>query len=264
MRPNESLDILRRDGFCILPRIIPEGDVGRVWESVSASVHEHTSLPLPQGYVTGFLRVNQAVAPYLAHPRIMELVDELFGSYARISMLTGTINGPGILRGPMHADWPYNQRHQSRIRAPYPDVIVNLVTMWMLTDFTRENGGTLVVPGSQKRMASPCPGTELDPMANYEGEVQLLGKAGDVGVFDARTWHAIAPNVSQHERVAVIVRYAPWWLNLNPLRPGTQDRKFIVDQHNGTDSKVESLPVSVYENLPADVQPLFYAMLEES
>ena len=260
---NEALDILRRDGLCVLQGIIPADKVGAIRESVAATIHQHTSLPLPQGYVTGFLRVNQSVAPYLAHPRIMALVDELFGKYARISSLTGVINGPGIPRGAMHADWPYNQQHQSKIRAPYPDLIANLVTMWMLSDFTRENGGTIVVPGSQRQHTSPHPGSHLDPMAVYEGETQLVGKAGDVAVFDARTWHAVAPNVTQEERVAVIVRYAPWWLNINPLRPGTRDRTFIVDQNNGTDAQVEFLPAAIYAELPAEVQPLLYSMVEE-
>jgi ectoine hydroxylase-related dioxygenase (phytanoyl-CoA dioxygenase family) len=212
--------------------------------------------------VTGFLRVNQEIAPYLAHPRIMALVDTLFGRYARISSLTGVINGPGIQRGAIHADWPYNQQHQSRIQAPYPDLIVNLVTMWMMSDFTCDNGGTIVVPGSHRRHVSP-PGGGLDPSAVYEGEVQLVGRGGDVGVFDARTWHAIAPNVSDQERVAVIVRYAPWWLNLGPLRPGTQERRFIVERQKGTDSQVEWLPAAIHDRLPPDVQPLLYSMVEQ-
>lgn len=256
----EALAILKRDGYCVLKGVIPPAEVGAVRDYVAASTLKHSSLPPPQGYVTGFLRVDQSITPYLANPRLMAIVDQLFGEYARISMLTGAVNSPGIKRGPVHADWPFNQNNRSHIRAPYPDVVMNLVTMWMLTDYTVDNGGTIVIPGSQKRDYAPRHGTQHDPNAVYPGEVQLVGQAGDVGLFDARTWHAVAPNRSTKERVGVIVRYAPWWINLQPLRPGTRDRKQIVEDNQGPDSKVELVPFSVFEKLPADVKPLLYHM----
>ena len=258
-----AMQILRRDGFVLLKGIIPPDHVGRIRKDVADTVRRHTSLPLPKGYVTGFLRLNQTVAPYLTHPRILELVDRLFGEDARISMVTGVINGPGIERGPVHADWPYNQNHGSRVKAPYPDIVMNLVTMWMLSRFTKENGGTIVVPGSHRKNNAPRTGSELDPTATHEGETQLQGEPGDVCVLDARTWHAIAPNRTDEERVAVIVRYAPWWVNLNPLRPGSHDRKQIVEHRDGSDPQVEPIPDSVYRLLPADLQTLVYHMVVE-
>ncbi len=259
-----ALATLARDGFCLMKGIIPPDEVGAVCKSVGDTVRTHSSLPPPQGYVTGFLRMNQSYAPYLAHPRLMAVMDHLFGEFFRISVLTGTINGPGIKRGKMHADWPYNQNGKARVRAPYPDVMMNMVTMWMLTDYTIENGGTIVIPGSHKRDHSPRDGSDIDPDAKSPGEVQLQGKAGDVGLFDARTWHAIAPNVSGRERIGFIVRYAPWWINLQPLRPGTRDRRQIVEANEGSDSKVEPIPLSIYKNLPESAKALVYHMVDES
>jgi len=259
-----DLGVLARDGYCLMKGVIPADEVGAVRESVGDTVRKHSSLPPPQGYVTGFLRLNQSYAPYLAHPRLMAVMDRLFGEFFRISVLTGTINAPGIKRGKMHADWPYNQNGRARVRAPYPDFMMNMVTMWMMTDYTVENGGTIVIPGSHKRDHSPREGSDVDPMAKYPGEVQLVGKAGDVGLFDARTWHAIAPNVSDRERIGFIVRYAPWWLNLQPLRPGTRDRRQIVDANDGSDSKVEPVPFSVYRNLPESAKALVYHMVDEN
>jgi len=261
---DQVLGTLKRDGFCVMKGIIPPAEVGAICQSVANTVRQHSSLPPPQGYVTGFLRLNQSYAPYLAHPRLMAVLDRLFGEFFRISVLTGTINAPGIKRGKMHADWPFNQNGKARVRAPYPDVMMNMVTMWMMTDYTVENGGTIVIPGSHTRNVSPKEGSQYDPMAKYEGEVQLQGKAGDVGLFDARTWHAIADNRSQEERVGFIVRYAPWWLNLQPLRPGTRDRRQIVDANEGSDSKVEPVPLSVYKHLPENVKALVYHMVDES
>lgn len=250
------LQDLEQDGYCIMRQVIPSEEMPRLHDSIYQSVRDNSSLPLPKGYATGFLRCNQDIAPYLTHPLLMALVSHLFGEFPNISMLTGTINGKGIERGEIHADWPYNQNHQSRIRAPYPDIVTNLVTMWMITDYTVENGGTIIIPGSHKRNHAPKHGTDIDPMSEYEGETRLIGKAGDVGVFDARTWHAIAPNISDQDRVGVIVRYAPWWLNLNPLKPGTHDRLHMVESNKGSDPMVELLPKSIYDQLPAALKPL--------
>ncbi|MSU37304.1 MAG: hypothetical protein EXS36_19850 [Pedosphaera sp.] len=260
----DTLATLKSDGFCVMKGVIPADEVGAVRDSVEKTVRKHTMLPLPKGFVTGLLRLDQSIAPYLANPRLMAVVDRLFGENARISMLSGALNGPGIKRGDVHADWPFNQNSKARIRAPYPDVLVNLVTMWMLTDYTVENGGTIVIPGSHKLNYAPKHGSQYDPKAAYEGEVQLVGKAGDVGLFDARTWHAIAPSTASTPRVGVIVRYAPWWLNLQTLHPGTRDYKQIVEANQGGDSTVEPVPLSIFKNLPEGAKTLVYHMVDEN
>ena len=260
----DVLATLKRDGFCVLKSVIPQAEVGGVRDSVLKTVREHTFMPPPNGVVTGLLRKDQSMAPYLAQPRIMAVIERLFGDHARISMLTGLVNGPGIKRGPVHADWPFNQNARAHVQAPYPDVLMNMVTMWMLTDYTPENGGTLVIPGSHRRDYAPKHGTKYDPMSKYEGEIHLQGKAGDVGLFDARTWHATAENITQTERVGVLVRYCPWWLNLQTLRPGSRDRRQIVDATKGDDSQVEPVPLSIFEKLPENAKPLLNHMVDES
>lgn len=243
-------------GFCYLENVIPPGEVGRVCRGVERDVWAHNLLEKPTGYVPGFFRFNQDVAPYVASRPILNLVESFFGPHVRISMVSGIVNGVGIPRGLLHSDWPYNQKSAAHIPAPYPNALLHIVTMWMLTDFTPENGGTIVVPGSHLRECHPVEGGPADPAKPYPGETQLVGKAGTVGLFDARLWHAVAPNVSGADRVAVLVRYAPWWLNLDTLRPGTIDHQDIVAAHDGKDSVVPALSREAFERLPADVKPM--------
>ncbi len=256
MRREELQSQFLEEGYCYLEAVIPEERIEEIRASVERSVERYSVLARPTGYVPGFLRFNQALAPYLACEKVLGFVESFFGPHVRISMLTGTLNGPGIPRGDLHADWPYNQAGAARIPAPYPDCLMHIVTMWMLSDFTQEGGGTIVVPGSHRRGEHPVRGGPVDPSRPYPGERQLVGKAGTVVAFDARMWHAVAPNRTDRVRVAVIVRYAPWWLNLDPLRPGTVDRQDIVEAQGGKDSQVPPLPRKVFEKLPAEVQKL--------
>lgn len=264
MQTGEIYSQFVRDGYCYVEDVIPAEDLAPIRESVARDVWANSLLPPPQGYVPGFLRFNQAIAPYMAEPRLLGVVEKLFGPYTRISMVTGSVNGPGIPRGDLHADWPYNQANAAHIPAPYPDSTLHVLTMWMLTDFTEENGATIIVPGTHRKSDHPRKGGPIDPKQPYPGEQRLLGKAGTVAMMDTRMWHAIAPNVTANERVAVIVRYAPWWLNLDPLRPGTIDRADIVDANNGRDSPVPPLPRDVFDGLPEQVKPLFrYSVAQE-
>jgi hypothetical protein len=135
--------------------------------------------------------------------------------------------------------------------------------MWMLTDFTYDNGATIIIPRSHRQSDHPRKGSAIDPKQPHPDEQRLLGKAGTVALLDTRTWHAIAPNVTNEDRVAVIVRYAPWWLNLDPLRPGTIDRADIVEANQGVESPVPPLPRDVFDRLPADVKPLLHYSVEK-
>ncbi len=188
----------------------------------------------------------------MASKPILDLIEPVFGPHARISMVSGIVNGVGIPRGLLHSDWPYNQKSAAHIPPPYPKAVMHIVTMWMLTDFTAENGGTIVVPGSHWKECHPLE----DADKPYPGETQLTGKAGTVAAFDARLWHAVAPNVSGADRVAVLVRYAPWWLNLDTLRPGTVDHQEIVAANNGKDSVVPPLSREVFDRLPEPLKPM--------
>jgi len=251
---------LMNQGYCCVEDVIPPDEVEPLRSSVSRDVWVNSLLERPTGYVPGFLRFNQAIAPYLADQRVLGLATSIFGPNVRISMLTGTVNAPGIPRGALHADWPYNQTGAARIPAPYPDLVMHLTTMWMLTDFTEENGATIIVPESHRQRDHPRKGgtIDVDPMLPHPGEHRLLGKAGAVAILDSRLWHAVAPNITCEERVAVIVRYAPWWLNLNTLRPGSIDREDIVESVNGRDSQVPPLSPEIFQILPAPAKPLLH------
>src|SRR5579859_1002077 len=61
-------------------------------------------------------------------------------------------------------------------------------SIWLLDDFTEENGATRVVPGSHRRTVRV--GDELpDPLAPHPEQVTLTAPAGTVIVFNSHLWH---------------------------------------------------------------------------
>lgn len=74
----------------------------------------------------------------------------------------------------------------------------------MLDDFTKENGATSYVPNSHLRLDRPERNGDFS-------ETQIIGKAGDVVIFDSGIWHK-GGNSSNERRWGVFNLYGPWFI----------------------------------------------------
>ena len=254
-------DQVKEIGYCIVPEVIPaaHGEALRthlqsVGENLRrAEIHESQQVSA----VKGLLSVDQRVANYVADERVMAILSQLLGNKLRISFCSLMTNEPGKKRTVMHADWPYNQDRACHIPAPYPDQIMHTTALLMVSPFTKTNGGTIVVPGSHRRSTNPTDRKSgIDPLAVQPDEQQITGAAGSLLLMDSRLWHAAPENRSSDSRICVAIRYAPWWLNLEPLDPASELRKQWVDEPGLKENDQARIPQDAYERLPANVKPL--------
>ncbi len=259
MELDEWLWHMKVSGFCVVPEVVPADRCAELRERISQAVQRvgKASTPAGVGFLAGVINHEQSFAPYLADDRLLALCRALLGDWVRISFTSAIINPPGNPRGGWHADWPFNQKNAGHIPAPYSDLVMHLTTLWMLSPFSGENGGTLVVPGSHRSPTNPTAPGGLDATKPLPAEMNVAGPAGSVCVMDSRLWHATSPNRTPEPRVALAVRYAPWWLNLEILRPGSAERKRMVDEPGKEENQVPSMPRDVFERLPANVKPLY-------
>jgi hypothetical protein len=262
-----SLADLQTNGCCVVPDVIPPDRCTDIRRRIQSVVDRERSgyagAPTNVGFVPSVINHDQSFAEYLAHPLILSLVRAVLGPQVRISFTSAIINEPGNARGDWHADWPFNQNNAGHIPAPYPDAVFHLTTLWMLSPFESANGGTLIVPGSHRRPTNPTDRKSgVDPKSFVAGETQATGPAGSVLVMDSRLWHATAPNGTGESRVALAVRYAPWWLNLSPLRPDSEARKQLCDATGLGENVVPPIHRDVYDHLPPDVKTLYRHAVE--
>ena len=154
------------------------------------------------------------------HEWIDEVVGALLGEDFMLSSYDASIVRP---RGPvmaLHTDQWWMPRPQVRDAPPRPpgntkraeyygeadDDPQRLITppaactvIWMLTDFSEENGATRLVPGSH------LSGEQPEPKRDYlEESVQITGPAGTAFLLDARTWHGMGANISNSERIGIV------------------------------------------------------------
>lgn len=89
---------------------------------------------------------------------------------------------------------------------PGGDFPIIMVVLWMLDDFSIENGATRVIPGSHKRTGYPADGVK------YEDEISVTGEAGSVLIYNAALWHGGGEKTVDGSRWAVVLGYGRWFI----------------------------------------------------
>jgi ectoine hydroxylase-related dioxygenase (phytanoyl-CoA dioxygenase family) len=131
-------------------------------------------------------------------PAVLEGVRHVLGPDAKLSSLNARSADPHTDVGqPLHVDM-----------GAVPDARGYWVcnSVWMLDDFTSENGPTRMVPGSHAWGTRPQD-VLADPLAPHPDEVLLTGKAGSICVMNAHMWHAGTANRSAAPRLAMHAFY---------------------------------------------------------
>ena len=259
MTVEETLFHLKLHGWCLIENVIPAAEVNGVRQSIEATAADYARPDADSINIPDVLNVNQSFAPYLAHEAILGPLRALWGPYVRMRTAKGFVSKPGCQGGSLHADGPYIQSAPMRMDAPYQDFIAKVTAVWMLSPFTQENGGTLLVPGSHRADNNRTGG--LDLPVPHPGQIQATGPAGSVVLFDARTWHGSGSNNSDEDRVGLVMAYFPWWLAQDPsMPPDTPERQRLTEETGLSDEELGAgtalLPTEVYRALPEDVKPL--------
>jgi ectoine hydroxylase-related dioxygenase (phytanoyl-CoA dioxygenase family) len=131
-------------------------------------------------------------------PPLLECVRHVLGPEFKLSSLNARSADPHTDAGqPLHVD-------MSAIPDDNGYWVCN--TVWMLDDFTTENGATRMIPGSHKWGRRPQDVLD-DPMATHPDEVLLTGKAGSIAVMNAHMWHGGTANRTAAPRLAMHAFY---------------------------------------------------------
>jgi hypothetical protein len=82
-------------------------------------------------------------------------------------------------------------------------------TVWLLDDFTTENGALRVVPGSHRSGQRPQD-VLAHPDRPHLDEVLVTGRAGDLVVMNSHLWHGGTANRTEGRRLALHAFYCRW------------------------------------------------------
>jgi hypothetical protein len=131
-------------------------------------------------------------------PAVLDGIRHVLGPQVKLSSLNARSADPdGELPQPLHVD-------MSALPDDRGYWVCN--TVWMLDDFTAENGATRVIPGSHTWGRRPADVLD-DPLATHPQEVLVLGRAGSIAVLNAHAWHGGTANHSPAPRLAMHAFY---------------------------------------------------------
>jgi ectoine hydroxylase-related dioxygenase (phytanoyl-CoA dioxygenase family) len=130
----------------------------------------------------------------IAEPKLLACVEQVLGLQFKLSSLNARSARPhSNWRQPLHCD-----------TGELPDSCGNRVCniIWMLDDFTSENGATRYLPGSHRWGKLPQE-VLADPKVPHPDEKLITGRAGTVVVMNAHLWHGGSANQTDWPRLAL-------------------------------------------------------------
>ena len=202
----EAIYHLDTYGYCLLEDRIPAATAR---ELAARCLELHADLqykPLIHGdqhYQTlfGMVNLDDRVWQCAAHPDTVAIARHFLGPHCRVVEACSKPTWPGAPAQALHVDsaGSFNQ---------VPDVPWMINTIWMLTDFTIENGATGVVPMSH-RSRRKSPPADLDPSSIRP----VAGRAGSVMLWHGGAFHIARANTSDQIRVGLNIAYYPRWFN---------------------------------------------------
>ncbi|MFE7573149.1 phytanoyl-CoA dioxygenase family protein [Streptomyces sp. NPDC057521] len=196
----DDLDTAQKDlletGCCLLTGVLSDGELTLLRERIAAEAAADVAQSADHVYAAGsnqrvwslfnrgeeFLRLAE-------HPVALSLMETVLGPDPLVSNLSANITGPGGTAMVPHWDQFWADR-------PWPHAFAAHV-IWMIDDFTEENGATLVAPGSHLRSEPPS----SDALA------PAVGPAGTAMVVDGRLWHGTGANRSSGSRRTGVLAY---------------------------------------------------------
>ena len=218
----ESLD---RDGYVNLGPLLDEDQLRRMRDRYDAAIVEEGASAADK---KGIGRVMDTVVkpmnrdglldPIFMHPRLLAAVRHVLGIHLKYIGSNYHCLLPGYGHQAIHADFIWGVKGE-------PEV-VNAV--WLIDEFTEENGATRVVPGTHRLGIHPSGdlvnGEPRDLNAPVEGEVKVTGSAGSCFVYNAHLWHSGTQNCTNKLRRAQHAFFS------RSTRPSSTDVPAAIDE----------------------------------
>lgn len=197
----EQKSQLDRDGFLFLPNLIPPAQL----EALRSRIEE---LFTAEGEASGSEFKQETGARRLANcvdkgeifqwaiqlPEVLAATAHILGPRFKLSSLNVRSTNPHTEADqPLHVD-------MNAISDDQGFWVAN--TIFLLDDFTPQNGATRIVPGSHLWRQRPQE-VLADPFAPHPEQILLTGPAGSAVVCNAHTWHGGTANHTDRPRRAM-------------------------------------------------------------
>jgi len=157
-------------------------------------------------WFTRLVELDTEIPALVTEPMIFEAMQAFLGK----EFVMGSMCASRIMLGyggqEPHIDYPYwdyyrDETFPTRTNSSFP---LNAQAIILIDPFTKENGATALVPGSQKNLQYPNKNDDF-----FGRCIRLTGDPGDVVLFFGAAWHCAMPNQSEVGRIGILVELLP-------------------------------------------------------
>ena len=183
---------LDSEGYVLLPNILSATQIASICRAMDA-VYAAEGTGQKNGSAESSYMQNKTAGLDICftHPRVLAAICHVLDGCIKSFGVHGRPHPSGGEQQALHVD--YNGP------APHADRYAVCNSLWMLTEFTPENGATRVIPGTHRSGQDPKEALE-DPSSDHPRQKLLLGAAGTVVVFNSHIWHGTTRNRSASSR----------------------------------------------------------------
>lgn len=208
---DEEKQQLDRDGFLPFPGFLTTAQTKELadrFDELLAEEHQGAGLEAHQekgaDRLGNLVNKDPIFEQCFTHPRILAAMDHVLAGDIKLNSLNGRSAIPGEGLQALHTDFSLGTGDTRRFveTAVEPGQYRVCNSIWLLDEFTEENGATRVVPGSHRW--NRVPSKELSqPTDPHPDEQLIIFPAGTVVIFNGHTWHGGTLNVSDRPRRAL-------------------------------------------------------------
>jgi ectoine hydroxylase-related dioxygenase (phytanoyl-CoA dioxygenase family) len=224
--PAEAYAELDDRGFVVLPEVIDPDWLEQIRDRLAelqeregrAAAHEVGGGQPGADLLADLINKGEMFERMLREPRVLAGVRHVLGDF-RVNSLNARAARPGEGDQHLHSDCGA-ARGDGRFK------ICN--SIWLVDDFTADNGATRAVPGTHRSGQLPAEVMD-DVFAPNPDEVLLTAEAGTVIVFNAHVWHGGTRNRTAAPRRGLTLSFCrrdePQQLNqAEYIRPAVYER----------------------------------------
>ena len=203
----EIIDILNKDAGVIIDNLLHSDDIFRINQDLKPYLKNDV---FGRDEFTGFktkrvgalIARSEACRELALNPLINEVSEKYLSPYCdgyQLHFTSAVSIGPGESKQILHRDRGIWGGYLPRKVEPL------MSTIWAVTDFTKENGATQIVPGSHL--------WEKDRIPNEDEIAYAEMEAGSVLLYTGTVLHGGGENTSKNDiRTGVFLHYALNWL----------------------------------------------------
>lgn len=243
-----ALSELQTQGYTMLHGLVPADQVAALRDALEKVYRDEAHVPRQKaeaGCLRGYnlVRRDALFREALQKPEVVALAEAMVGSDCILHSFESRSALPGGGQQSLHRDMPFVE-----------NMALSVNVVWMLDDFTVENGATRVVPGSFRRREGP----ERDRV--YPDEVLAVAPAGTILLFNTMTWHGGGFNRTDRLRHGFHVHYCRSWVKPQRDHPRSMDDEALAGATPllirllGYNSQMEFEPVrNEFQRIPVPV-----------